>query len=279
MVPRVVVVIPCFRQAQYLPEAVASVAAQTYGDLECVVVDDGSPDDAAAVTGRLMRGLPNLRLLRQENRGIAEARNAGIRSSRAPLILPLDADDKLAPHAVARMVETFDAQPDLAIVGSWGREFGARSGLVHTVSAGLDRLLKGNTIMCASMFRREVYDRTGGFNPNMRDGYEDWDFWISMHDQGGKAHIIEEELLYYRQSGESRNDRAEAREIWLRARIVLNHPHLYEKSRVRLAEETIGKNDPDRLGAALRLRWIWYLVKDLRRKKATRELAALFGRA
>lgn len=278
MSPRVVVVIPCYRQAHLLPEAVASVAAQTLDDLECVVVDDGSPDDTAATTTRLMREHAWLRLVRQENAGPAAARNAGIRSSAAPLILPLDADDKLAPTAVEKMVATFDAQPELAIVGSWGREFGERSQLVYTVSLGLRRLLKGNTIMCASMFRRDVHDRTGGYNPNMAGGYEDWDFWISMHEQGGEAHIIEEELLLYRQTGSSRNDLAEARELWLRARIVLNHPDLYEPSRVRLAQETLRLADPEHPGVGIRLRWICFLLKDLRRKKATRQLGALFGR-
>jgi hypothetical protein len=112
----------------------------------------------------------------------------------------------------------------------------------------------------------------------MRGGYEDWDFWISMHEQGAKAHVIPEELFYYRRKPQSMIDDAEAREIALRARIVLNHPELYEPSRVRLAEETLRQPEPARPGVGLRLRWIFFLVKDLRRKKATRQLAALFGR-
>lgn len=277
MCPRVVVVTPCYGQAHLLPEAVGSVAAQTFRDLECVVVDDGSPDDTAAVTQRLMEQHPDLalRLVRQENRGLAGARNAGIRCSEAPLILPLDSDDKLAPTAVEKMVAAFDTRPEVTIVGSWGREFGDGSTLLRASAVPLRRLLKGNELLVASMFRREAYDKTGGYNPNMKGGFEDWDFWISILEHGGAVHVIEEELFYYRRSGTSMIHSADARDLWLRARIVLNHPALFEKGRVRLAEETVGIADPERPSARLRLRWIGYFAKDLNRSQVTHQVAAL----
>jgi len=223
------VIIPCYRQAHLLPEAVRSVAEQTFaeldpGNLECVVVDDGSPDDTAAVAMRLVDAHPHLhlRLVRQENRGLAEARNTGIRSCRAELILPLDSDDKLAPTAVEKMVTAFDADPDVAIVGTWGREFGDRAKFLHTASLGLRRLLKGNTLLCASMFPRATY---------------------------------------------------------LRTHIVLNHPALFERGRVRLAEKTVQVANPENPGINVRLRWIGYFLKDLNRSQFTRQVAALMGRS
>jgi len=271
---RVLIVIPCYRQAHLLPEAVASVAAQTFTDFECVVIDDGSPDDTAVVAERLAREYDWLTLIRQENAGPCAARNNGIASSRAPLILPLDADDKLVPTALEKMVAIFDEQPHLAIVGSWAREFGNYNDTLRACSLGLRKLLRGNTICGTSMFRREVFEKTSGYNPNMLHGYEDWDLWISLHEVGGEAHVIEEELFHYRQAGPSRNDVAEQRHVWLRARIVLNHPDLYEPSRVRLAERTLQAEQP---GFLLRLRWILFLLKDYRARKAARELAGLLG--
>lgn len=277
--PRVVVVTPCYGQADLLPEAVRSVADQTYADLECVVVDDGSPDDTASVAERLVEEHPRLalRLVRQENKGLAEARNTGIRSSDAPLILPLDADDKLAPTAVAKMAAAFDARPELAIVGSWGREFGDRTTLLKATAVPLRRMLKGNELLCASMFRREAFEKTHGYNANMAGGFEDWDFWISILEHGGAVHVIEEELFFYRKSGASMINSADARDLWLRARIVLNHPQLFEEGRVRLAEETVEIPNPERPGARLRLRWIGYFLKDLNRPQVTHQVASLFS--
>ncbi|MHC4850196.1 MAG: glycosyltransferase family 2 protein [Planctomycetota bacterium] len=272
MPSRVQIVIPCYRQAHLLPEAVASVAAQTFTDFECVVIDDGSPDDTAAVAERLAREHPWLRLIRQENAGPCAARNNAIASSQAPLILPLDADDMLAPTAIEKMVAVFDERPELAIVGSWAREFGNSHDQLRACSLGLRKLLRGNTMCVTSMFRRDVFEKTPGYNPNMVHGYEDWDLWISIHEVGGEAHVIEEELFRYRRAGPSRNDTAETRDLWLRARIVLNHPELYGRGRVRLAEKTLRVESPGRL---LRLRWILVLIQDLRARKAARQLAGL----
>ncbi len=112
--PTVSVVIPCFNQARYLAAAVASVRAQGAGPaIECVVVDDGSTDDSAAVASRL-----DVRLIRQTNRGVSAARNAGLSATRGDLVVFLDADDELLPDAIAAEVAALDAAPDaLAVVG------------------------------------------------------------------------------------------------------------------------------------------------------------------
>jgi glycosyltransferase involved in cell wall biosynthesis len=111
--PTVSVVIPCFNQARYLPAAVASVAAQAYPSVDCLIVDDGSTDDTAAVASRLAA-----RLLRQPNAGVSAARNAGLAATRSDLIVFLDADDELLPSAIAAEVEAFQDQPEaVAAVG------------------------------------------------------------------------------------------------------------------------------------------------------------------
>src|SRR6266567_1459774 len=90
------VIIPCFNHGEYLPEAVASVTNLRRGDIELIVVDDGSTDertreemDKLAVAG--------IKVVRQANKGLAAARNAGILASRGEYVLPLDADDRLRP--------------------------------------------------------------------------------------------------------------------------------------------------------------------------------------
>ena len=279
MEPRVVVVVPCFKQAHFLPEAIESVVAQTYDNLECIIVDDGSPDDTAEVARELMARYPDLdlRLLQQENQGVEEARNAAIRSSDAPLIIPLDADDKLDPTAIEKMVAPFVADPSLAVVCPTVRQFGAGDEMIVPYQRDLTCLLKRNTYIGTSLFSREAWKSAGGYKPNMEGGYEDWEFWISIVEQGGKVRILPDVLLWYRQSGPSGHSVAFAKDLWLRAQIVLNHPGLFERGRLWLARRTRRCSDPNRPGLLNRLLWLCYFVKDRNRTAFKQQLAALFS--
>ena len=96
--PLVSVVIPCFNQAHFLVEAIESVRDQIYSNVELVVVDDGSADNSFEVAGRY----PDIRRLRQSNRGVAAARNLGFAESRGTLVVFLDADDRLLPERYRR---------------------------------------------------------------------------------------------------------------------------------------------------------------------------------
>src|SRR5215831_17387476 len=90
------VIIPCYKQAYFLPDSIGSVLAQTYPGTELIVVDDGSPDNVSELVERY----PGARCVQQENRGLAEARNAGFRASTGAYVVFLDADDRLIPNAV-----------------------------------------------------------------------------------------------------------------------------------------------------------------------------------
>jgi len=105
--PIVSVIIPCYNQAHFLSEAIESALAQRNGAMEVVVVDDGSPDNIVEVAGRY----PGIVFVRQENRGLAGARNSGFRASKGEYILFLDADDRLMPNAVASHLHCFAAHP------------------------------------------------------------------------------------------------------------------------------------------------------------------------
>ena len=110
---RIAVVIPCYNHAHFLPEAVASVRAQTFERLELVIVDDGSPDNTAEVASRLIADNPErqIRLVRQRNQGLPASRNRGIETTDAEYILTLDADDRIAPDFVERCVAGLDDHP------------------------------------------------------------------------------------------------------------------------------------------------------------------------
>jgi len=188
------VVIPCYNYGHYLAECLDSVLAQSYPHVEAILVDDGSNDKTREVAGRY----PKVKYIYQANRGLSAARNAGIRAASGQFIQPLDADDRLAPASIERCVKLLDGA-DIAVPGQQefgeGGRFWARGGWPMT----LDTFLAGNKIHCASMYRRKAWLEVGGYDEGMRDGYEDWDFWIRIIKAGySRIRVIDEPMFFYR---------------------------------------------------------------------------------
>lgn len=185
------VVIPCYKQAHFLPEAIESVLAQTYPALETIVVDDGSPDETRQVASHY----PAVRYLRQQNQGRAEARNAGSRACGGEYVIFLDADDRLTPVAVEAHLRCFAADPkagfvvgDLDHIASDGSyTYSPRWPLLTTDH--YEELLRANHVAntMAVMFRRSVLEEVGGFDARCEPA-EDYEMllraarcWPSRH--------------------------------------------------------------------------------------------------
>ena len=167
--PVVSVIIPCYNQAHFLPEAIESTLSQRNHAIEVVVVDDGSPDNIAEAVGRY----PRIVFVRQENRGLAEARNSGFRASKGEFVLFLDADDRLTPNAVESHLLCFAEHPQAGfVVGDIdhitldGSYAGSPGRWPVLESNHYEELLKVNHVAnnVAVMFRRSVIERIGGFN-------------------------------------------------------------------------------------------------------------------
>src|SRR5688572_5534864 len=233
--PRVSVVIPCYAQAELLPSAVGSVVAQTFENWEIVVVNDGSPDDTSAVTRGLCDKWPDrsIRLVEQQNRGLAAARNAGIASARGDLILPLDADDQLEPTFLEKTVAVLDQDLGAAIAFTDVVLFGTQHGIWRMGPFDLVHLRGNNRACSTSLYRRSVWEQVGGYNSNMVLGYEDWDFWVGAAERGFRAIHVGECLFRYRVKQGSMIETARHHHHQLRARIVLNHPSAFS------AEESV----------------------------------------
>src|SRR5262245_19030214 len=196
--PVVSVVIPCFNLGAYLPEAVNSVLRQTYQDFEILIIDDGSTDPA---TCQLLASYhpPKTRIIRTDNRGLAEARNLGIREGAGRYCSFLDADDLLAPTFLERTVRELEADPALAFASCWLAAFGDTE--FEWTPAGCDfpHLLAEDTVCTAALTRRESLLAVGGYDPHMPvAGYEDWDLAIRLVERGFGGTIIPEFLFRYR---------------------------------------------------------------------------------
>ena len=181
--PLVSVVIPCYRQARFLGEAIESVLGQSYARVEVVVVDDGSPDNTAAVAARY----PGLIYVRQPNAGLSAARNTGLRRSKGDFLVFLDADDRLLPNAVEAGLECFKEHPDCVFVHGHFHLIGS-DGVLLSAPERFDpkgeyylELLRRNYIeMHATvMYRCDIFEKVGGFNERMRS-CEDYDLYLRI---------------------------------------------------------------------------------------------------
>jgi glycosyltransferase involved in cell wall biosynthesis/MoaA/NifB/PqqE/SkfB family radical SAM enzyme/predicted SAM-dependent methyltransferase len=239
------VIIPCYNQAQYLPEAVESVVNQTYQNWECIIVNDGSPDNTSDVTRELIAKYPDNKiiLLEKPNGGLADARNFGIRHSKGKYILPLDSDDFMKPERIEKMVALLESDKGIAIAYTDAAHFGSVNKIVNECEYDFGRLRFENHLNYSSMYRREAWDAAGGYNTNMKKGYEDWDFWISCGEKGFYGKRIPEPLLMYRVKESSMYTEALESHDELVARIILNHPLLYEEKDVAAAKAKLGIAD------------------------------------
>ena len=232
-VPAVSIVIPCYKQAELLPDAVESVVAQTLTDWELVIVDDGSPDDTEQVAEALAARHPtkNIRVVRQDNAGLSSARNAGIAVTRGEYVLPLDADDRIAPTMLERTHRLLEENPRVAIAYTDIRRFGDDDTIVRVREFSPLILPAVNCFSYCSLYRREVWEAVGGYNSNMVHGYEDWDFWVGAVEHGYRARRIPDPLVEYRIRGGTMYSRALLRHAELRSQLRRNHPSVYRWDR------------------------------------------------
>ena len=110
------IIVPCYKQAHLLPETLDSVLKQTYRNWECVIVNDGSPDNTSEVANQYIMKDKRFVLLEQENQGLAMARNNGIKKSQGQYILPLDSDDLIEPSYIEKAIDYFEKNPNTKLV-------------------------------------------------------------------------------------------------------------------------------------------------------------------
>lgn len=228
--PIVSVIVPCFNQAEYLPEALDSLLAQSLQNWEAIVIDDGSPDNVAEVAEKYAIRDSRIQFIHSENQGVSYARNIAIRKySSGTYILPLDGDDRISSTYLAHSVDYMEKHPDCKLVYGLAEKFGAENEIWALPDYSFQGMLFENLIYCTALFRRTDFDRTKGYNTNMREGLEDWDFWLSFLGPSDKVHRLDELVFSYRIKEESRNTEAikEARFQSLRRQIYDNHKEYY----------------------------------------------------
>jgi glycosyltransferase involved in cell wall biosynthesis len=206
------VVIPAFNAERTLLDAIESALAQTHEHLEVIVVDDGSRDRTAAIASSAAARDARVRLVRQPNRGVAAARNAGLELARGDFVAPLDADDRWHPEKLALQLDGFESGgPRIGLVYCWstivaddGERIGS-SPAFRIEGSVLPALVCSNLLGNASvpLIRRACLEAVGGFDVEFHrmaaQGCEDWDLAIRIAARYAFG-VVPQPLVFYRRS-------------------------------------------------------------------------------
>jgi len=226
-IPFVSIVIPCYNHGQYLDDAVQSVLNQTWQNFEIIVVDDGSnAEETVEILWNFHR--PKTRVLHLlKNMGLPAARNAGIREAQGKYICCLDADDMLRPTYLEKAIATMEVNAGLSFVGAWTQVFGDESRVWYSLQFDPHQIIYYNQFGPPAVFKRSAWEQVGGFFEKMRDGFEDWEFWVRLTANGYRGYRISEKIFLYRRIGYSFALRAAEKREFLFEKIKENNPAIY----------------------------------------------------
>lgn len=254
--PLVSVIMPLYNMEEFVSDTLHSVLASTYHQIEVIVVDDGSTDASPRIVAEIAARDARVKLLHQENAGPSRARNRAVAASNGVYILPVDADNLLAPQFIAQAVPILEAHPEVKVVRPTMEFIGDKQGHWQLPEFSLPLLARRNHIDTCALYRRADFDRVGGYCETII-AREDWDFWIAVLKDGGEVVRLPEVGYYYRVRKQSK--RIRDRRLKAHVTAVLNERHalFFEQQ----------------LGGPLRKmrswsRWINTLTRPLRYRKA-----------
>lgn len=220
--PKVSIITPCYNAERFLTKAIQSVVCQTFTSWEQVIIDDGSTDRSAEIACESAKNEARVRLVKQPNRGVNSARNAGFRAAAkdSEYLLFLDADDILAPEMIATMSGYLDAHPEAvmavcryAAIDEQGNSlpdirselprYTCRNGKLELLAPTDPRIPFDTALwwidlpIMSCLIRRRAYEKLPGWDESFQQGCEDTDLLLRFF-LLGEVHSVPEVLVYYR---------------------------------------------------------------------------------
>ncbi|MFR2839523.1 MAG: glycosyltransferase family A protein [Zhenhengia sp.] len=223
---------PCFNDGLYIEEAIETVLNQTYKDIELIIINDGSTDE---LTNRILNTTQwpsQVKVIQSGGIGPAGARNLGIKTATGEYILPVDSDDRIDPTYIEKAVKIMIDNPRVGVVYCQAELFGEQTGRWDLPNYSLEKMLLDNIVFVTAMFYKKDWEAVNGFNEKMKNGMEDYDFWLSLLEIDREIYQIPEVLFYYRIKPISRTTRFQKsmdQVVETYRQIYLNHPILYSK--------------------------------------------------
>ena len=206
--PKVSIIIPAYNRAGMILTAVESVLAQTYPDWEAIIVDDGSSDNTREVVAGVKDA--RVRYIYQDNKGLPDARNTGIRASSGEYVAFLDSDDAFLPEKLMLQVPVLDATPQIGLVAGGFVEVDMDMRPLHEIRPWvknptldlLDWVRTCSFCVGSPLVRRAWLDKAGLFDETMRY-VEDWDLWLRLASMSCRMQWLKEPVYLYRMHASS----------------------------------------------------------------------------
>lgn len=193
--PLVSIITPCFNSHETIVETLECVKNQSYKNIEHIVVDDGS---VIPVETTIQKYLPSVKLLRQENSGVAAARNLAVKNSLGDILVFLDSDDLIDKDYVKKVVNVFLAENDVAMVACYVTEIGRSRNKIKIPPFNLESFYYHNNLFPSIIAVKKIFfDRVGGYNKDLVV-CEDWDLYLKISEINSKIYVIPEYLFFYR---------------------------------------------------------------------------------
>jgi len=234
MNPKISVIIPCFNYGRFIEETVYSALAQTFKDYEIIIIDDGSTDSHTIETlNKIEKEHPEIKIIYQLNGHLSNARNNAIKASRGEFFFPLDADDTIEPTILEKCYEVISKEPKLGLVYTYMHYFGSEDLVWKNQEYNFYDLLWANHPSVCALIRKKAWEEIGGYDEDMKDGYEDWEFWIRLGKYGWFGKLVREPLYNYRRHAQSMISRSELKHDSIVRYIRNKHKGLYEKESLR----------------------------------------------
>ena len=222
------VVVPVYNSEKYIAEALDSILASDYADIEVICVDDGSSDLSLQILQEYALRDNRVKVYSQKNAGACIARNYAISLAAGEFILPVDSDNKITSTFISRAVAVMLSDEEIKVVAPRAEYFGDKSGEWKLPKFSLNLLARKNIIDTCALFRKSDWKRVGGYCNEIKTR-EDWAFWIAVLKDGGRVVRLPEIEFYYRVRATSK--RATNRHLKFDVIDTLNrlHPEFFER--------------------------------------------------
>ena len=246
MKPKVSVVVTCYNYGKFIVGCLDSLQKQTFSDFEVIVVDDGSTDNSAEKICPYLNDR-RFRYINQKNGGQANAKNRGIKESKADLIAFLDADDQWLPEKLEKQIPLF-VKAEVGVVYSCSRLIDAQGRPMEFNFKGKYLTPRSGNVSCwlfldnfvmfsSSIVRGECFEKFGQFDESLKMGI-DWDLWLRISTKYD-FDFVDEPLLAYRvghsgQMSKNIETRQQCSDL-IMERILRNYPGVIDKKTVREA--------------------------------------------
>lgn len=220
--PLVSIIVPAYNAEKFIDETVRSALATRYDPIEIVIVNDGSSDATLDILEEIAEEHDIVRVYTQANAGASAARNHAISKAKGSYILPLDADNRISPDYVGEAVKVLQARPEVKLVSCEAWFFGDKNGRWRSPEFSINQLCRHNLVDNCAMYRKEDWQQVGGYCHKIL-GREDWDFWLSLFENGGEFVRLPIVGLYYRVRSDSK--RVRTRHLHKEIIDALNYRH------------------------------------------------------